>query len=845
MMARLYFSNLFIRRFLFVLIMIALDSCLLIGSDVIQDSSVFDVSEISNEPAFLYKYLHVFKTEDAEQEIDFQLIDAFDFQPNDTKNSYDPDTDYLVQLKVKNDSPESSNLLLNFSPNNWNQSWGHIRVQGDRNGEVIFDVHTGYNYKSEDKPVQSVMNLLSLQVLPYDQIVLNIYLKTIAGDYEYTPDYIDFALLKVSQSAGLIDGYPFNGEFISRKSHAAFRANHLVNQEIYLDDSGAKTIEEIDRDWERLETKGVLHTRPNTDVVYWLKTKLIGTPEFNGRQIFQISDAPNWAAGRYYPAVDIFSYNNIDGYYRDAQGVFTHQQVGDHVAVEDRPLRFWANFLTVDVPVGDTVGYYVRLEGADRRFPLSSIVMYHIDPLSIFPSQVNEGWGHGLYYGALGIYLLFFSLLFMVERESLYLYFSISILGLLLMNIFPEDIFARYVVFPTWRDYHVPLYFLGVFAQSFGFLKFTEKYFIIERSSVVSRYIVPASIAIIGVGALLCGLWFEYVPAEGNPVNQPYLITFMFLQLVLILLPIVIAVTAKNKTGVSKFSYFISFSPIVIAGIFHFGSIFLSELINVGGFQSVEEADQSFSFIRLGIAAMLTLFAINVGFRANRLKAHKEQALKLAEKNVIIESKSKQNETLLKEIHHRVKNNLQTISSLLYLQSYGEKNERTKENIAITQQRVESMALIHKNLYQRDNLAAIEMKDYIKNLCESLISAYQTPDKKVELIMDMPTFELDIDRAIPMGLIINEIVTNSLKYAFPTTYEGLIKISLKVSNQEENVLMIVDNGVGKSVDSVPSFGSQLIKLLTKQINVVMDSGNDNGHWISMMWSDQESIKSVS
>ena len=235
---------------------------------------------------------------------------------------------------------------------------------------------------------------------------------------------------------------------------------------------------------------------------------------------------------------------------------------------------------------------------------------------------------------------------------------------------------------------------------------------------------------------------------------------------------------------------------------------------------------------------MLTLFAMNVGFRANRLKAEKERAALLEEKNVIIEAKSKQNETLLKEIHHRVKNNLQTISSLLYLQSYGEKNERTKENITLTQQRVESMALIHKNLYQRENLAAIEMKEYIKSLCESLISAYQSPKKQVKLVINMQNFELDIDRAIPMGLIINEIITNSLKYAFSPNYKGEVRINLEKHDNRSTSLLIADNGVGRSADATPSFGSQLIQLLSKQMKASLSSGNDNGHWIQISWSDE-------
>ena len=137
----------------------------------------------------------------------------------------------------------------------------------------------------------------------------------------------------------------------------------------------------------------------------------------------------------YSPVADNFSFDNIDSYYKSSDNTYIHQSTGYKIPPSDRPLNFWANFLTVDIPIGDTTDYFIRLEGGHSRQYMNSIVLYHVDLWSIFPKQINEGWHHGLYYGALGIYLFFFSLLFIVERERLYLYFSLSILGLLMINI--------------------------------------------------------------------------------------------------------------------------------------------------------------------------------------------------------------------------------------------------------------------------------------------------------------------------------------------------------------------------------------------------------------------------
>jgi len=805
-------------------------STALIAVDANQDTTIFDVGDLSNEPVSLYNYLKI------SEGADFESIEDNSFVINKTKDNYNPEAEYVVQLRLTNNSLDNREILLNFSPNNWNESWDLITARVYTDSLLVKEITSGYKLNSEDKPVQSAMNLMRLKVSPQDHLKIVVSLKGSAIHSKNTPRHIDFTLLKESQSAGLIADYPFKGEYVNRKSQVTFVANHLINHDIYQDKSRTKTIHEIEKSWKSLETKDLFNTPHEDGTVYWLKLSLTGTPLFNGEQIFEISNAPNWSLGGYNPVSDQFSFDYIDGYYRNSNQELIHQRAGDHVDMRERSMRFWANFLTVDIPLGETVDLFVRLEGADPRFPLSSIVMYHIDPSSLFPRQVNEGWTHGLYYGALGIYLLFFFLLFIVERERLYLYFSIAILGLLMINIFPEDIYTRYVVFPSWRDYHVPLYFLGVFVLAFGFLKFTERYLLIDKSSTISRFVIPGFLTTMGIAAVVVAIFFKYTPEVGNPLFEPYMLTFIFLQLVSFILPLCIAIIAKNQKGFSKLSYFISFLPLVIAAIFYFGHILLPNFSSAQDFRSSEEVNRNYNFIQMGVAAMLTLFAMNVGFRTNRLKADKEQAEQLAAKNVIIEAKSKQNETLLKEIHHRVKNNLQTISSLLYLQSYGEKNEQTKENIAVTQQRVESMALIHKNLYQRDNLAAIEMKEYIKNLCESLISSYQSSTKKVKLKLEIPEFELDIDRAIPMGLIINEIVTNSLKYAFPPNYNGELRINLDESDDNKYSFLIADNGMGKSADAEPSFGSQLIQLLTKQIDVEVSSGNDEGYWIQLTLS---------
>lgn len=220
------------------------------------------------------------------------------------------------------------------------------------------------------------------------------------------------------------------------------------------------------------------------------------------------------------------------------------------------------------------------------------------------------------------------------------------------------------------------------------------------------------------------------------------------------------------------------------------------------------------------IACLLAVLLITLFYYFNKNKKTTQ----------LIKTKNAENELLLKEIHHRVKNNLELVKSLISLQSADLEDSATKDAMIASQNRVQSMGIIHQKLYQGDNLGSIDMKDYFVNLSDGILDTFNAEDKvKIECAMDQ--LELDVDTAVPIGLIVNELLTNALKYAFPENSNGKIEISLSKPNPETLTLKVVDNGIGKSshVSSKGTgFGSQLIKLLTLQLNGVMEEHHDNG-----------------
>ncbi|NEO99971.1 MAG: hypothetical protein F6K58_15085 [Symploca sp. SIO2E9] len=191
-----------------------------------------------------------------------------------------------------------------------------------------------------------------------------------------------------------------------------------------------------------------------------------------------------------------------------------------------------------------------------------------------------------------------------------------------------------------------------------------------------------------------------------------------------------------------------------------------------------------------------------------------------------IQESLREKEVLLQEIHHRVKNNLQVIVSMLDLQSQQLETQGMKEAFRESQNRVKSMALVHEILYQSKNFARLNLSDYIQNLTSNLFRAYGVNTSNIKLELDIDEVALNIDTVITCGLIINELVSNAIKYAFPNSMRGLIKIALHVGIDKYLTLIVRDSGVGlpKNLDlkSVNSLGFQLVNVLTKQLGGILE-----------------------
>ena len=215
------------------------------------------------------------------------------------------------------------------------------------------------------------------------------------------------------------------------------------------------------------------------------------------------------------------------------------------------------------------------------------------------------------------------------------------------------------------------------------------------------------------------------------------------------------------------------------------------------------------------LLTFLVVLVVGFSYLIARLRSQKRQ----------IEDQSRKLEVMLRELHHRVKNNLQIVSSLLGLQRYRSEDPETIGVLQESQHRVQAMSLIHQRLYKNDALSTVNIREYLVDLCESLLSSYGYDRDRFDLEVTVGTDVMDIDHALPIGLIVNELVTNAFKYAYPGVGRPALRISLE-QDSRQMVLVVGDNGVGMEEErwqrGGESFGKQLIGALCRQLRATQE-----------------------
>ncbi len=330
----------------------------------------------------------------------------------------------------------------------------------------------------------------------------------------------------------------------------------------------------------------------------------------------------------------------------------------------------------------------------------------------------------------------------------------------------------------------IPYTFFG-----YAFLNLSNTFLYLRHKRLTMTYNITSILSM--TGAVIVTLF-------SGGINSP----FIFI--------LAIVVFAAYVTTMVYGQIYLIFNLVVITLLFlyDFSDVRISE-------NTVPEISRSwFAFL----STVFAVYLLGGVFGKNLLKAHNRLYISRNE----IQERIKEKETLLKEVHHRVKNNLQTVSSLLSLQSRAIADEKISTIIKSSQNRVVSMAMVHEMLYKRDDyLSKIELKPYVQELCEYLVRSVKGNTNNVTLNLDIDDNKLSIDTVIPLGLIINETITNALKYGIKEDDSGVLTVSLQKLKDNRYMMHIGDDGVGYPEEINPktskSLGLKLIYNLARQL----------------------------
>lgn len=253
---------------------------------------------------------------------------------------------------------------------------------------------------------------------------------------------------------------------------------------------------------------------------------------------------------------------------------------------------------------------------------------------------------------------------------------------------------------------------------------------------------------------------------------------------------------------------------------------------------TLERVEKNQQLLSIGLAGAILI----IGLVVYTLRMKRKTNMLLEEKNKRISRALEEKDILLREIHHRVKNNLQMISALLYLHGKSVDDTSAQEALMESQNRVQSMAMIHQNLYQEDNLLGVSITDYLDKLLQHLISSYNIEENRITIQKKIDVPQLDIDTVIPLALIINELISNALKYAFRDGRKGEIIITLEQKNGGIT-LGVNDNGMGLpehfSLESSSTFGLKLINILCDRLGATWSAQSEKGTRITLVMPNKK------
>lgn len=758
---------------------------------------------------------------DEKDEMSFEEISKNQhlFHINNTYGDFDFDQTYWVKVNVQARKNKQDSILFFLQNFYTHYGWEYVDAYLIHEDGKVEKQQTGFSLPKDEKSIDYPFYPLSFGLVPNEQATLFFRLKNYkqkrltAYTDKWEKDWTHYLLINVAirDFSDLLSPYQFDGKYYEQFSTRPFRGNRIFQFDLYHDSSRQLDIETIHRNRETIQWGYSDSIIAVQDEVYWMKTQFVGSELFNGEQLFQVS---TWMGE------DRIAFDKIDVYIPDDQGGFSHQKTGHSVPLRKRPYDFWAAFFKVDLQPRDTVDVYIRLQGVDPYFPIGSLFLFHVDPSSVFPAQNRIAVKRSLFLGAMGIQFLLFIGLYFIQRERIHFYFTLLILGQFLSFVFTSESYASYVLFPAWRQYETPLFYLGSFLTSFGMLFFTATYFNYSSSSIFRKWVIPMFLIPFGLMCL-----YGCLPPHDLYYTQP----IMLFSLLMVPIFFTMAFLAKGQTKYLKSLFIIAFIPVslVFIRIVGFNWTIFPQYDHLWHFEKVTMV---LDWVSLGMVFTLWLLGFSIGFRNRLLKKEKllTEQQNAANKKIIfqkeMEAKQLQKIDELKtklftNITHEFRTPLTVIMGIndeLVRQPYIQKLSQTQKTKV--EQNHKLISRNSKNLLNlisqlldlsKADSGALELQQiqdniipYLNYLTESFYSRANGKNIRLVFYSEVEELMMDFDEAKIQHIIYN-LISNALKF---THEDGKVVLHAQqetAGGQSFLRIIVKDNGIGISEKRLP------------------------------------------
>ena len=603
--------------------------------------------------------------------------------------------------------------------------------------------------------------------------------------------------------------YSYNQPYANNETKI-FNGIQLDHLSIYPDQSQSMSISDLRSMDAQLSWQDARDIIPEMEIIYWLKVRLVGSERFRGRHIFHMAQAMG---------NDLHAYDYIDVFTFDQENNQTYKRTGRAVDIDDKPVDFWANLIPVDIGMQDTLDMYIRLEGMNQSYRPESFALWHLDFEDLFSSQVSLAIKASLFYGVLGIQILFFLVLFLIEREKVYIYFSIFGLGLFISRAFSEFNYSSFVPMPSLASQNEMIFHSSVYLAVLGGILFVSKYLEIPSHSKFIRRVVPTYLFL----TLIAYLRFLFRYSFNEAGTYPALLTPAFYTLAALFLGVYMIITSPLRDKKTKLILLLAIIPIIIGSIMTilFNESLLPDFINALHVDDI---------MKIAVILLVVTLALTVGFRSKTLKEEKNEAIQqnLKSQQIIFEEKIKaekleEMDELKTKLYTNITHEFRT--PLTVIMGINDELTDTAKNLSLPSDKKEKILqnqqLIHRNsknlltlvnqlldLSKSDSqllelqLIQSDIIPYLNYLTESFFSRAKEKDIRLVFYSEQSSLKMDYDEQKIQHIAYN-LLSNALKFT-PINGKVVLHASKIVINDKAMLQLIVkDDGIGIPQEKLP------------------------------------------